>query len=127
MARERNVELVELESRPTAKNRPAYEFVSRINGEARPAAGGATVFSVATDDAVVAQVADLPASNNESRADAGQAPGTRTPSVTGSFLAQIPNEFRTVDQISAALRLELAKQRSADAPFASAENEVEAK
>jgi FkbH-like protein len=134
IALERGLEYVEVKYLETAKNRPAYEFISQIGpgGEIHKINGGA-LFRIPSSVAATIKLDSAPQTSPGLTGDSpertlvsqlAQANGSPPISI---FLARVPEELSTVDQISHALMAEKSVYRQADIRVVAPQDEVQSR
>ncbi len=132
LARDRKREYLGIRYRPTEKNRPALEFISQLDATETKAADGDAIFKISSQVAEAAKLEAAPLTRSNSAAENA---GTKesigsalvgTPPPISSFLARVPAEFSTPQQILSRLLAEKSRRTPRTALVAPS-NEVETK
>ncbi|MCM3874356.1 MAG: HAD-IIIC family phosphatase [Pyrinomonadaceae bacterium] len=129
IALERGLEYVEINYLPTAKNRPAYEFISQIEAEEVQTVENGTLFRVRAAVAVTIRLdgsTQIKARLTEDNLERNESTQAANASTISSFLARVPAELSTVDQIANAVLAEKSLLRQAAGPMVMPEDRVEA-
>lgn len=131
LAQDRNIEHLNLGFFETKKNRPAFEFISRLDtDEAKSIEGGPSFIisaNVAAELDIAKQATPDSSPDKPATGDVGKSVPSSNVSLISSFLARVPTELSTPQQISAALGARKSKSRAAGTELVTAQNEVEEK
>jgi FkbH-like protein len=132
LARERKIEHLNLGFFKTEKNRPAFEFISRLDTDKVKSIEGGTIFRIPANMAAELDIASQATSDSSrDKPAATEGAGNSVPSgsvsESSAFLARVPIELSTPRQISAALGARKSKSRAPGTELVTPQNEVEEK